>query len=205
MKKTLLFSGIAMGLCALNAGAFELHPYISAKANYVDMKPTITTGGSSFSIGNGAFGGSFALGISPSCFEHRFMRLEAEYNINSSPKRRFLLDPTASSVGDFKTETQSIMINAYYDIHNRTHLTPYMFAGLGGAYVKVKANIDGTNDSVSRTNLAWQVGFGASYDIMDCFDIDAGYKYVSYGNFQKNDALIDTYAHEIYLGARYVF
>lgn len=46
----------------------------------------------------------------------------------------------------FKVETQSMMVNAYYDIDTKSKFIPYVGAGLG--YAKVKASLR-AEDSLS--------------------------------------------------------
>ena len=53
--------------------------------------------------------------------------------------------------------------------------------------------------------FAWQVGAGLGYAITENTTIDAGYRYMDYGSFDKNFSELDTDAHEIHLGARYTF
>ncbi len=109
------------------------------------------------------------------------------------------------TTGKFEIESQSIMLNAYYDINTGTKLTPYVGAGFGYANVEGKLSIEGESDSVDDNNFAWQIGAGSSYALNEKILLDAGYRYVDYGDFTKEDVNVDTTAHELYVGARYAF
>ena len=63
----------------------------------------------------------------------------------------------------------------------------------------------GLSESIDDNNFAWQIGAGVSYAMTDNVAVDAGYRYVDYGDFTKEDTTIDTSAHELYVGARYSF
>ncbi|MEL6750595.1 MAG: outer membrane beta-barrel protein [Pseudomonadota bacterium] len=87
--------------------------------------------------------------------------------------------------------TFKAMANAYYDLGRFGNLTPYVGAGLGGAYVKydgymqdaVNTFVDGTTTSQMHKDLdgswrfAWALHAGASYDISERLKFDVGYSY----------------------------
>ena len=53
--------------------------------------------------------------------------------------------------------------------------------------------------------FTWQLGAGASYALTNNISLDAGYRYVDYGDFNEYDSKIDTTSNELYIGARYTF
>jgi opacity protein-like surface antigen len=91
------------------------------------------------------------------------------------------------------TDTQSlsalsIMANAYIDLGKFNGITPYVGAGIGGTHVSwgtlnndydntLVTNADETHPGAKNWRFTYAVMAGASYDVSDCFAIDAGYRY----------------------------
>ena len=63
----------------------------------------------------------------------------------------------------------------------------------------------GESYSADDNNFAWQVGAGVGYALNDNVSLDAGYRYVDYGDFTEDGTKLETSAHELYVGARYAF
>jgi opacity protein-like surface antigen len=91
------------------------------------------------------------------------------------------------------------MANAYIDLGTWWCLTPYIGAGIGGAYEKISGVQDigplppGTvgfgyapNDSAAW-NLAWNVQAGLTYNVSDTFKIDFSYRYLDMGSPQSGN------------------
>jgi opacity protein-like surface antigen len=60
------------------------------------------------------------------------------------------------------------------------------------------------------TAFTWQLGAGVAYAVNDNVTVDAGYRYVDCENFDfgsddEGYDIVDTSAHEFYIGARYAF
>lgn len=76
-----------------------------------------------------------------------------------------------------------LLANAYVDLGSYHGVTPYVGAGLGGAYVKwddLENTIGGTTDvhgGASGWRFAWAVMAGASYCLTSNLELDAGYRY----------------------------
>lgn len=200
MKKTLLLAGVATALFAINASATELNPYAGAKFRYVDMTSEYTEPGYSFDADDQVMGGSIAIGTSVKT-DNGAARVELEYNQNE------VAESTLFGVAETEVETQSVMLNGYYDIDTGTKLTPYVGAGIGFAKVKGIMSIPSTQyyESMDDTTFAWQVGAGVGYAVTENVTVDAGYRYVDYGDISDYDVDIETTAHELYVGARYSF
>ena len=198
MKKTLLLAGVATALFAINASATELNPYAGAKFRYVDMTSEYTEPGYSFDADDQVMGGSIAIGTSVKT-DNGAARVELEYNQNE------VAESTLFGVAETEVETQSVMLNGYYDIDTDTKLTPYVGAGIGYAKIKGKLLVDALSASEDDNSFAWQVGAGVGYALTDSVTVDAGYRYVDYGDFSNDDVKIDTSANEFYVGARYSF
>ena len=200
MKKTLLLAGVATALFAMNANAIELNPYVGAKFRYVDMTSEYTEPGYSFDVDDKVMGGSIAIGTAVKT-DNGAVRVELEYNQNEN------VESTLYGVAKAEVETQSVMLNGYYDIDTGTKLTPYVGGGLGYAKVKGIMTIPAASyyESMDDNNFAWQLGAGVGYAVTENVTVDAGYRYADYGDFSKNDVTLDTSAHELYVGARYTF
>ena len=207
MNKTLLLAGVAACLFSANAHAFDATPYVSAKLRYSmldnELKMTDDEGYSLKLNGDdNVFGGSIAVGIS-SAVKGGAIRAELEYNKNAKAK------DTSYNIIKTEVETQSTMLNAYYDIDTGTKFTPYVGAGLGFAKVKGTLKVADVTGSESQYNFAWQVGAGIGYALNDNVSLDAGYRYVDYGHWTTEDVeetdRLESTAHELYVGARYAF
>lgn len=214
MKKTLLLAGVAC-LLSLQANAAELNPYVSGKLTYSDIsfdgKDTWggnNPGSSKDKLSDKVLGFSPAVGVSMPTIGGA-VRAELEYNINEDAKENMSVGKNGP-IGKMKLETQSIMVNAYYDFNTNTAFTPYVGAGIG--YAKVKGSLSSSVLSMDTddTNFAWQVGAGVAYALNDNVSLDLGYRYTDMGDISKqysttNDYKIDVDSHELLLGARYSF
>lgn len=49
------------------------------------------------------------------------------------------------------------------------------------------------------------MGCGVGYAVNENVTLDAGYRYVDYGDFTKYEAEFDSSTHEMYVGLRYSF
>lgn len=106
-----------------------------------------------------------------------------------------------------------LLANAYVDLGTWHGLTPYLGAGIGGAYV----NWDDIGDAPgeSEWRFAWALMAGASYCLTDNIDLDVGYRFsrIAGGQMAGYDATngvgpffddgFDT--HEVRAGLRYQF
>lgn len=197
MNKTLLLAGVAACLFSANANAFDATTYVSAKLRYSDMSADVQESDVKVDADDKVLGGSFAAGVSTKV-NGGAVRAELEYNKNADAKKTHNLYGVNT-----KIESQSLMINGYYDIDTGSKLTPYVGAGIG--YAKIKGKVLESSYSEDGNNFAWQVGAGVGYALNDKVSLDAGYRYVDYGDFTKDELKWESSAHELYVGARYAF
>lgn len=203
MNKILLLAGVA-ALFATNANAADVNPYIGAKLKYVDMSSDAKLG-DTFDIDDKVLGGSVAIGVS-TAVKGGAVRAELEYNKNEDAEKTHTVSAMGVNFnGKLKVESQSLMLNGYYDIDTGTKFTPYVGAGIGYAKIKGSLSVLGISESIDDNNFAWQIGAGASYALTNNVSVDAGYRYVDYGDFTEDEVKLDTSAHELYIGARYTF
>jgi opacity protein-like surface antigen len=180
-------------------------------------------------------GGALAVGYD---FSKRFnapVRAELEYSVHGSLSKSendYLgiqsddIDLEGIYDANIKTKTriQSLMANIYCDIANINGFTPYIGAGLGVAFVKSSAYLNGEKilgwtdtlveggGSISKTKTAFagQIGFGCSYAFADNISADLGYRFMLIGNSDFTDdgtklKTKDLYAHQFMLGLRVTF
>ncbi len=211
MRKTLLLAGVAC-LLAANASAAELNPYVSGKLTYSDISYNGTnvwkTGVGKDKLSDDVLGGSVAAGLSMMA-PGGAVRGELEYNLNGEAKKSMGVT-SANIPGEMKLRSQSLMLNAYYDINTNSAFTPYVGAGIGFAKVKAKLTSSVMNTNADSTKMAWQVGAGVAYALNDNVAIDLGYRYTDMGEYSKplgvdNTYKLDVHSHEVLLGARYSF
>jgi outer membrane autotransporter protein len=215
MNKMLLLAGVAAGLFAANAQALEFTPYVGAKVKYVDMSNDYNEswedGSASVNVDDNVWGGSLAAGLSTK-INSGAIRAELEYNKNGDAEKKFGLadmgiDADTDVETKFKLKTQSVMLNAYYDIDTGTQFTPFVGGGIGYTRAKASLVFGGENlGSDKDTAFTWQLGAGVAYAVNDNVTVDAGYRYVDCNDFDFGDDIsVDTSAHEFYIGARYAF
>lgn len=203
MKKILLLAGVAC-LAAANAYAFDFNPYVAAKAKYLlarnEIKATGSIEGKDKAHDN-IWGGSIAAGTIYPVSTGDF-RLEIEYTKNADAKKN-----------GAKVKTQGALFNVYYDLDMQGQLpiTPYAGVGLGWG----RTEISGVNSLIDEKDdgVALQIGAGVSYKVCDHTSVDLGYRYITYGDFDKEYHAGMMYekfeykphAHEFSLGLRYEF
>ncbi|WP_157039266.1 outer membrane protein [Pseudovibrio sp. JE062] len=129
---------------------------------------------------------------------------------------------TTDSLERAKIDVWTILWNGYADLGYFNGFTPYVGAGIGASYVRVK-NVNYFNPNGragkyphgNKWNLSWALMAGTAYDIDENWRIDAGYRYLHIGEVQtksfdsnghitgiKYDNLA---AHEVRVGLRYEF
>lgn len=147
---------------------------------------------------------SAAIGTSP------FPNVRTEFEV--SYRKNNLSGGSVNGVGSGPAsgdaETWGFLLNGYYDFLPGQKLRPYLSAGVGAAYDKGKlTNIDGlaVNASGSDTVFAYQVGLGASYQIMPQTALWAGYRFLG-SDKPDFDGLKASYnADEFRAGIRFNF
>ncbi|MBN2428386.1 MAG: porin family protein [Deltaproteobacteria bacterium] len=166
--------------------------------------------------------GVFGAGVGLGYYLTKNLRAEIEYFYRDTFE--YNKRPTNDGIANANQElkTQTLMAQVFYDIPNRTPLTPSVFAGAGIAYHETDADAQlliapfftyqGSN---SETEFAWNIGLGAGYALTDRMAIDLMYRYISLGEVEwKNNrtdggdmggAEADITANEILVSIRYSF
>lgn len=206
MNKILLLAS-AMCFVTASASAFEFNPYISAKAKYTIARNEIKATGvneGKVKIDDEIGGGSVAAGVIYPVATGKF-RLEVEYTRNTDAKK-------AIENVETKVKTQAALFNVYFDLDmpNNIPVTPYAGVGLGWGQSKF---VIGTRNE-KENGAAMQIGAGLGYRIGNRAVLDLGYRYITYGDFDKEYRIpgimyekfeYKPHAHEISLGLRYEF
>lgn len=113
-----------------------------------------------------------------------------------------------------KVEVFTALANAYLDLGSWYGFTPYVGAGVGGAYVMTSnfasASLPATSTDGNRWNLAWAGMAGISYCFTPNLLFDIGYRYLDVGRVTSGvDSLgnqlsiKDLSSHEVRAGLRW--
>ncbi len=92
--------------------------------------------------------------------------------------------PTCVSVDTSKFSALLLLANAYAELGTYKRITPYIGAGIGGAYVKwddlrnrIDPDIDDRHRGAKGWRFAWALMAGASYCITSNWHADIGYRF----------------------------
>ena len=179
--------------------------------------PTPVPGSKSFDFGK--LKGAFSLGGGVGYKVNKYFRtdLTADYWFKSKFSGQ-TSDLTSVSVDESRFSALLLLANAYADLGTWNGITPYVGAGIGGAYVKwddLHNTIDTT--TIHNGGKGWRFAYaltaGASYCLTNNVLLDAGYRYshiqggkmfeLANGAGPGFDKGIDT--HEVRAGLRYQF
>lgn len=155
----------------------------------------------SFDAGDGGIG---AIGLGYNIndrvrVEGRLTRNRSEFN-----SQKFGTGARAGEeyILDGNMKSMALTVDVFYDFPTSLPISPYIKAGvgvarnkysarLGGAGVAAFDEFDGAVDGFydaypdqSSTEFAWNVGFGASYQLNDTVDLFGEYQYMSLGDGQ---------------------
>lgn len=133
-------------------------------------------------------------------------------------------DETYNGINKTKAKMNTLMFNGYYDIDTKTSFTPFVGAGLGVAFTKLKREWRGYMEddkddvysesfSKSKTKFTWSLAAGVGYKITDNLDFDFTARYLDAGKVtiqtRKDDLKIKSTAKftsvDLLAGIRYTF
>lgn len=131
-------------------------------------------------------------------------------------------DPMVAGSQGQKSDIQSLvtLVNAYIDLGKFGGFTPYVGAGIGFAYNTIddvllpETGFETFGDS--KTSFAWALMAGTEIDLTDRLSLDAGYRYINFGEARSttrgsDGSTVPTItvkpleAHEVRVGLRYAF
>lgn len=99
-----------------------------------------------------------------------------------------------------ETNSNSFLLNGYYDFKNTSSFTPFLSGGIGLSKVEVDSG-----GSADDTVFAYQLGGGVAYAITDKFLIDLKYRYFATDDPELDGFEIEYSSHNFYLGGRFSF
>ena len=118
------------------------------------------------------------LGVGYQVNDYFRVDLTAEYVFESEFTATSGCPVTCAAVDNSSFTTWKLLGNAYADLGNYSGFTPYVGAGLGGAYVSWDDLTGaGTEPGVADWRFAWALHAGVSYDIVENLKLDVGYTY----------------------------
>lgn len=119
-------------------------------------------------------------------------------------------------------ESWVFLANAFVDLGTWNCFTPFIGAGIGGAYLTLSDFSDinpslagfGVGRNPSDFNFAWALYAGVSYDVSKSFKVDLTYRYLNYGSITDTVDCFggcnpdsfkfkDLYSNDIMLGFRW--
>jgi len=124
---------------------------------------------------------------------------------------------TAYSTEKTSFSVTTVMANGYIDLGHFFGFSPYIGAGVGGAYVDFDKhygyNPDGSTNTLygdSDWNFAWAVMGGTAFDLGNGLVADLGYRYLNIGEGESSHNDYTGYiehdtidSHEVRLGLRF--
>lgn len=199
MKKIFLTSLVSLFAVSGIANAETYKPYLGAKLGY-DITHAKATHSSSHDSGNAnGFLVSADMGVELYTDANFGIRGEIEYTYD------YAWDAEINKKSNIDISSNTMLANMYVDMATNWMLTPYASAGIGYNWTTVRGDINKTTDD----DIAWQVGGGLTYNISPCMKMDIGYRYLDKGKIEDGHGInrikVESYAHQIYTGGRYMF
>lgn len=128
-------------------------------------------------------------------------------------------DPGADFVGGpagtHEQKSIAVMLNTYYDYHNRTRFTPYAGAGIGKAYVKnprFYTTGGGDTGTLKGWTIAYQFMGGINYELDSIpAELNLGYRYFTGQDLEKalppasGNVSVPNDSHNVELGGKMFF
>jgi len=168
-------------------------------------------------------GATFAAGAAVGYAFEMPLRAELEYTYRTQFHHE--KNPTNNGSHDVNvdTQTQTLMVNGYYDFHNGTGCTPFLSAGIGWARHTTDAPAYPATGgmplyrSVEQTvdRFAWSLGAGLAFDLTEAMTLDVQYRHLDLGRGEwQNHAAstgdtgyfrADLTSNEVLFGLRYAF
>lgn len=140
----------------------------------------------------------------------RFLR--TDFTIDYAAPVNYTGSAVASDDTHAKISSLNVLFNGYLDLGTWYHLTPYIGAGAGAAYVKA-TDFESTalppSEDHGRWNFAYAGMAGVAWAVAPNVQIDFGYRYLNVGDAKTGGPNATTFknvaGHEFRVGLRWSF
>jgi len=109
----------------------------------------------------------------------------------------------------------TLMFSVYFEPVHYKKITPYIGAGVGSTWLKIRTNDTYINGSSDKAIFSWQAEAGIQYDLTQHLTLKLGYRYIDMGNLKvhlrtsaltnEGDYRGELTANEVIFGIRYSF
>ena len=120
--------------------------------------------------------------------------------------------PTPTFFYETDIEAYTLMFSLYLEPFHYKKWTPYVGAGVGSTWMKIKTDDMVVQGSGHDTSFSWQAEAGIQYELTKHFSLRLGYRYIDMGSFDialgdgfDGNFTGDLTAHEVLFGVRYTF
>jgi opacity protein-like surface antigen len=162
-------------------------------------------GGYNEAIGE-EFDDNFVADVGVGCNVTDYLRADLTFGYRSSTDVKDDFNSLSAEVSSY-----TAMVNGYFDIGTFAGVTPYVGAGVGVAYNRLRnVSLPAGQQGGSDVRFAWALHAGASFQLTDSMAIDASYRYIDLGKV-KGDSAVDPInvenlsAHDVRIGLRINF
>ncbi len=176
-----------------------LKPYVTAGAGYID---TDDLGDGSFAMGG--VGARLPLGFRSD--------ITALYQTGLGEETQaFDSDLGVDIIADQEVDIYSVFLSAYYDLPEGVpFVEPYIGGGVGGSVFDQEVTVRGevlgdpfsSTDNDTSSDFSYHASAGVSLTLAGGIAVDAGYRYVVYGDFDNGGSIE---ANHFTLGGRLGF
>lgn len=103
------------------------------------------------------------------------------------------------SDGYKKLDSNTMVVNLYYNFFDLNLVKLYLNAGLGTSKLKSSAL------EKNKDNFTWLTGFGGNISLLETVNLDMGYRYFDMGNIKTKKTSRSINKQEIYAAIRFGF
>jgi opacity protein-like surface antigen len=195
----------------------EVYPYVGATlgSTLTSVSKISDSGGSLYTDFNPGYMAAVATGIAFNTYldwNIERIRIEAEIGYGSNELSRIRNSKGQSADASGSIAVKNLMINGYLEntglLINGVPVNIFITAGAGVASAAISTiSYQGITlvTSANDTQLAYQGGLGAGYEMTKKITLDATYRYMWAAPFSFAGVKADYASHTVLLGARYAF
>jgi len=168
---------------------------IGMNGNYdLEYQPSPANVGNGFAFEHADFSDAYILGLGVGYNVNNWLRVDAtgEYRSKARVYALGIYDQVTGQGDEYQGYLKSwiFLANAYIDLGTWDCFTPFIGAGIGGAYNTLSDFTDtgfgttgrGYGRNSSDWSLAWALHAGVSYNVNQNLKIELSYRYLNYGS-----------------------